>query len=185
MFGYNYETKVESAFIIRIKDNAISEELAQRCADSCEAVEMPYQFYSAVDGTSSELIITDNHPILKLVKLTNEFLSKGEVACFLSHFLLWVKCVEIDKPIVILEHDAVMIRPYLIHPFMNIVSYLGCSEQVNGWTPQFPLPPHGQLSQNYRFMCRAHAYAIDPMIARQLVAKVIKIRRVYISRRNF
>ncbi len=109
-----------------------------------------------------------------LIKLTNTTLTKAEIGCFLSHFLLWVICVELDQPIVILEHDAVMVNNYLTHPFFNMISYLGCLEQFNGWEPQFPIPPHGQLNPNFRFMLRAHAYAIDSMIARQLVAKVIK-----------
>ncbi len=31
--------------------------------------------------------------------------------CTLSHFLLWKKSIEINKPILILEHDALIIRP--------------------------------------------------------------------------
>jgi GR25 family glycosyltransferase involved in LPS biosynthesis len=29
------------------------------------------------------------------------------VACFMSHHRLWTKCVELDEPILVLEHDAV------------------------------------------------------------------------------
>jgi hypothetical protein len=32
------------------------------------------------------------------------------VACALSHFRLWKKCVELDEPIMVLEHDARFIR---------------------------------------------------------------------------
>jgi GR25 family glycosyltransferase involved in LPS biosynthesis len=31
---------------------------------------------------------------------------KARVACALSHYLLWKRCVSIDEPIMILEHDA-------------------------------------------------------------------------------
>jgi hypothetical protein len=175
MFDYKYETNVNSAFIIRIDGNEVSETMARRCAESCEKVGMPYEFFSAVDGTSGSVVAPwPRHQILDLVKVTNKTLTSAEVACMLSHFLLWVKCVELDEPIVILEHDAVMVQPYLVHPFFNIISYLGCIEQANGWQPQFPLPPHGQLNENFRFILRAHAYSVDPMIARQLVAKLIK-----------
>ena len=33
-------------------------------------------------------------------------------ACALSHFSLWKKCAEMNKPIVILEHDAVFIKKF-------------------------------------------------------------------------
>lgn len=173
--NYNYDTSVYNTYIIRIKDNNISEKLADRCANSCEKIGQKYSFFSAVDGTNGNLILPNNHhQICNLIKLSNTLLTIGEQACLLSHFLLWVKCVELDKPIVILEHDAIMVEPYTHHNFFNIINYLGCFEQVNGWIPQCPIPPHGQLNENFRFMLRAHAYAIDPMIARQMVAKIIK-----------
>jgi len=28
------------------------------------------------------------------------------IACFLSHYLLWLRCIDIDEPIIIHEHDA-------------------------------------------------------------------------------
>ncbi len=33
-----------------------------------------------------------------------------KMGCAMSHFLLWRKCVEIDEPLLILEHDAVFLR---------------------------------------------------------------------------
>lgn len=35
---------------------------------------------------------------------------KKRMACFLSHWLLWYKCAEIDEPLLIFEHDAIFIR---------------------------------------------------------------------------
>lgn len=34
----------------------------------------------------------------------------GHQGCFLSHFELWMKCVKLNEPILILEHDGFMIR---------------------------------------------------------------------------
>ena len=176
MLDYKFKTTINSAFIIRIKNNEISERMAKRCALSCEKINQPYQFFDAVDGTGSELIYPENvHPIINLLKKSNTSLTQAEIACALSHFLLWVKCAELDEPIIILEHDAIMLQPYLEHPFFNVISYLGCAEQVlQGWQTFYPMPPHGQLNENYRFILRAHAYAIDSMVARQMVAKMIK-----------
>lgn len=173
-FDYQYKTEVKAAYIIRLLNNHISENMSARCAKTCETVGMPYEFFDAIDGTSGDITNLPDKEILKLIKLVNKTLTTAEVACFLSHFLLWVKCVEEDQPIVILEHDAVMAQAYLNHNFFNVVAYLGSIEQANGWPLQFPLPPHGQLNENFRFILRAHAYAIDPMVARQLVAKTIK-----------
>ena len=35
----------------------------------------------------------------------------ARIACFFSHYELWKKCIQLDEPILILEHDAIFIRP--------------------------------------------------------------------------
>jgi hypothetical protein len=37
-----------------------------------------------------------------------------------------------------------------------------------------PTPPHASEGPNYHFICRAHAYAIDPAVAKNLLSHVIK-----------
>jgi GR25 family glycosyltransferase involved in LPS biosynthesis len=36
--------------------------------------------------------------------------SRGVIGCFLSHYFLWKKCVEMDTPIGIMEYDGIFIR---------------------------------------------------------------------------
>ena len=45
---------------------------------------------------------------------------KRVIACALSHFRLWKKCVELDEPIVILEHDARFIREFDLSDFDDV-----------------------------------------------------------------
>jgi len=42
-----------------------------------------------------------------------------KIACSLSHMNLWEKCVEMDEPIMILEHDAVFTRKFKLGKLMN------------------------------------------------------------------
>jgi GR25 family glycosyltransferase involved in LPS biosynthesis len=173
----NYDLSVDKAYIIRIKGNSISEPLAQRCAKSCERVGMSYELWDAYDGTKNPIIPPnhlENHLIMNMIKIGSHYVSRGEIACALSHISLWSKCLEIEKPIVILEHDSIMVKPYLKHNLFNSICYLGSDEQVNhGWNV-FLTPPHGSDGNNYHFICRAHAYAIDPTIARSLLCYVLK-----------
>ena len=37
-----------------------------------------------------------------------------------------------------------------------------------------PTPPHATEGPSYHFLCRAHAYAIDPAVAKNMLAHVIK-----------
>jgi len=172
----SFTTQVESAYIIRLTGHAESERLAQRCAESCEKVGMPFKMMEAVDGTSGSLRVPESlqwcQP-LKWLKVMDHELSVTEIACALSHFALWVHCLELDQPIVILEHDAVMVKAFKNFEAYNQIVYLGGSEQTTGWPVQ-SIPPHATLNRNYHFICRAHAYAIDPAIAKNLVAHVLK-----------
>ena len=98
-----------------------------------------------------------------------------QIACFLSHYSLWCMCLDKDMPIVILEHDAVMVKPYLRHNYLNNIVYLGGSEQIHGsLKSEDTIPPHASDHQGLdRFICRAHAYSIDPLMAKNLVSYAI------------
>jgi hypothetical protein len=171
---YTYDTSVDKAYIIRIKNHELSEKLAKRCSDSCDKVGMPFELWDAYDGTGEEIIFPSSHNlIMDMFKITNHHLTKQEICCLLSHISLWAKCILIDKPIVVLEHDAIMAQPYLNHGMYNSISYLGCAEQVNGWK-MYPTPPHGTDGPNNHFILRTHAYAIDPASAKNLLSHAIK-----------
>jgi len=175
--SYRHNTKVEKAYIITLENNELSRRLSTKCLESCIDVDMPYEVWPAVDGTSGVIIIPDRFKelsYLKWIKKTNPILATSEICVVLSHLTLWARCVEIDQPIVILEHDAVMTRQFSEHPAFNNIIYLGAIEQVQNGNYWNPIPLHGQLNPNYRFICRTHAYSVDPMAARQLLAHVIK-----------
>lgn len=44
-----------------------------------------------------------------------------EKACWYSHYMLWCKCIEQNKPIMILEHDAFFYKPENF--WINVVEY--------------------------------------------------------------
>jgi Glycosyltransferase family 25 (LPS biosynthesis protein) len=173
--SFSYNMNVDKAYIIRVKDHERSELLAKNCAESCDKVKMPYEFWDAYNGLDSELKAPIHHgQFMNMVKITDHYMTRGEVACALSHISLWVKCVEQDQPLVVLEHDAVMVQPYRQHAVFNSICYLGSNEQVNqGWAV-LPTPPHASEGPNYHFICRAHAYAIDPAVAKNMLAHVLK-----------
>lgn len=172
---YSYNQVVDKAYIIRVDGNANSEAQAARCAQSCENVGQPYEIWDAYNGLDGEIKPPANHhQAMNLVKVTDHYLTRGELACALSHISLWVKCIEQDQPLVILEHDSVMVRPYTHHAVFNSICFLGSNEQANQGWQVLPTPPHASEGPNYHFICRAHAYAIDPAVAKNLFAYVVK-----------
>ena len=129
----------------------------------------------AIDTVKSYLEKPENlNSFMKMIKISDHFLTRSEVACALSHISLWVKCVEDDVPLVVLEHDAIMIAPYPEHTMYNSISYLGCAEQFKQNWKVFPTPPHGSMGKNYHFLLRTHSYSIDPAVAKNMLAHVLK-----------
>lgn len=82
----------------------------------------------------------------------------GAQGCWMSHWRLWNRCVEINQPMVILEHDAVVTAPWPtdldIDPTL-IKLYTTAECKVN---PAFGLWSKG-----------AHAYTLTPTQAQCLI----------------
>lgn len=172
---FSYNTSVDKAYIIRIKDNKISENIASRCASSCTEVGQNWQYWDAYNGIEKVIQPPSHHnDVMQIIKVTDTYATRGEIACALSHISLWVKCVLDDKPLVVLEHDAIMVTPYTKHQVYNSIAYLGGTEQFNEGWEILPTPPHSAEGDNYHFICRAHAYAIDPAVAKNMLSYVIK-----------
>ena len=194
---YNsYEMNVEGTYIISIQGNKVSERLTQQCYESCQKVGQPnVQVFPAFDATNSPVKIQEhdygkpigeigtikvpeflqNQVFINFLRLRRADLLMTQIACFLSHYSLWCMCLDKDMPIVILEHDAVMVKQYLRHNYLNNIVYLGGSEQIGGSLhSEDTIPPHASDQQGLdRFICRAHAYSIDPIMAKNLVSYAI------------
>lgn len=171
-------TEVENAYIITVKDHKRSEERSLRCQRSCDSVGMPYKVWDAYDGTGDTIKEPDHskdNQLMSMIKITDHYLTRGEVACALSHISLWAHCAAIDKPIVILEHDSIMKQKFDRHASYNSIVYLGGNEWARAGWPILPIPPHASEGPNYLFICRAHAYSIDPQMAKNLLSYVLKM----------
>ena len=194
---YNkHEMSVEGTYIISIQGNKVSEQLTQQCLASCKEVGQPnVQVFPAFDATGSKIKVQQHdlglpvgelgsikvpeflqgQAFLNFLRLKRCDLLMTQIACFLSHYSLWCMCLDKDMPIVILEHDAVMVKPFLRHNYLNNIVYLGGSEQKAGSLRDTDtIPPHASDQQGLdRFICRAHAYSIDPIMAKNLVSYAI------------
>ena len=170
---------IESAYIITVKDNEGSLSKSRRCQESCNNVGMPFKIWDAYDGTKPGQIIEPdalkNDRLMSMIKITDHYLTRGEAACALSHISLWAHCALIDRPIVILEHDSIMVKKFDHHLSYNSIVWLGGSEWAKHNWPIHTIPPHASEGPNYHFICRAHAYSIDPQMAKNLLSYVIKM----------
>jgi GR25 family glycosyltransferase involved in LPS biosynthesis len=170
--------KIHSAYIITIKNNKISEEFAKECYNSCVNFNIPVYYWNAFDGTSKQNILIPENLIhesyIKFLKPLNTKLLTTEIACLMSHFSLWCHCIIIDKPIIIFEHDAIVIKQIEYHKNKNSINYLGNIEQYKNKSIQNPSCLVSIEGYDYTFIRAAHAYSIDTSMARNLVSYVIK-----------
>lgn len=176
-FDFSNSREIESAYIIRISNNPISVNLSDRCMESCLAVNQQAKFWEGFDGTNGAIEAPDhlkNKDYYNWLKVHDNKITLSQLGCVLSHFSLWCHCLTIDQPVIILEHDAIMLKKLERFEFFNMVQFLGSVEQMNG-APQYIIPPHGTaFDTKLRFIGRAHAYAVDPQICKNLVTRFIQ-----------
>lgn len=123
------------AFIITLKDNPYSETKAQECIRSsqkfshCDPLEI--EVFYGVDKTHSRHVMEKEYglkwtwaesntrytrcPITHLLQHPYKGANlDSKIGCSLSHLKLWERCVELNEPILILEHDAIFIKRFPI-----------------------------------------------------------------------
>jgi len=144
--------------------------MAENVIASCKKHNIFCQKWEAFDGLGKNIKIPmnlKNQTHINLLKVQNYNLTFAEIACFLSHYSLWCHCVELNRPIIILEHDIEFIKTYSDHKYNNTIVYLGHEDRN--------ILPHVSIYNHfYKFIRGAYAYSIDPMIAKNLVSHVIK-----------
>jgi len=116
------------AYVITVDGNLISQSAANNCIDSHKKFkqDFPIERYNAVrpeqvDEEFKYLSFVWTYPwdeprtdFKSGLKLTPYRTAdrKKRIACFLSHYQLWQRCVLKKRPILVLEHDALFIRPF-------------------------------------------------------------------------
>jgi GR25 family glycosyltransferase involved in LPS biosynthesis len=114
------------AYIITVKGNEISTKGAKNCLNSFSKVknDFPIEIFDAVTADMAQTVMFGNglkwtYPwegkqtclASGLIKSAYATANKdNRIACAMSHWLLWKECVKKDKPILILEHDALFIK---------------------------------------------------------------------------
>lgn len=93
-----------------------------------------------------------------------------EMGCFASHYQLWRRCIELDEPIIILEHDAVFRYPVPPLRFKHVIllsrpSFTHGKYRFN----RIRHPKPREIFYPMKVLAAAHCYAISPPAARILV----------------
>ena len=98
------------AFVIKLTGIESSELLAQECKNSCSKFNITVKDF---DGIYGENRINQFHSVYNIRPWKTKMKKHriGVKGCFLSHYTLWLHCLSTNLPLLIFEHDAVMLRP--------------------------------------------------------------------------
>lgn len=125
-------TSQTKAFVITLLDNEESVRQADRLIFSSSFYKNDFEI-EKFEATTPDNVVTEmkqfrlkwNYPWSQPVYDMQSGLYKSpyetadpnkRIACFLSHYRLWLKCVELDEPIFVFEHDALFTRRLEIAP---------------------------------------------------------------------
>ncbi len=79
---------------------------------------LAYTLFPAIDGRKEEHRLFSKYDNELNQHYRGKALNKGQLACYASHYLLWQKCVELNRPIIVLEDDALLYP----EPFLEFVN---------------------------------------------------------------
>lgn len=174
------------AFVITIRDNEKSVQVADRCIKSCAKMGLEVEKWDAITPRHREF-----KDLLLKYGLNRKNFDQGwsrpdsAMAVFLSMISLWEHAIEIDRPILILEHDAVMMSPIPKNFTFGWVCTLGKPSYG-----KFNIPTTlgtGPLVQK-QYFGGAHSYVVSPEGARRLLEKVEEYNQpadVFLNVNNF
>lgn len=115
--------KGTKTFIIVIKDNKASEYYASYVLPSWELEGIYPEVFDAVTPETLNNYSDLKFGVSKALKYVNRKIVKHftstEKACFYSHFLLWQKCIDLNVPLLILEHDSFLDNPDALREYKD------------------------------------------------------------------
>ena len=171
--------KVSKKFVITLIEDPPSLAAAEKCRQSIRrhgGGEVEY--FTAIDEHHSEAVLK-KHGIDWIKLGSNRRNEKTLMGCFASHFLLWLKCIEIDEPIMVFESDALCVRalPSRLR-FRHVINLADGSYRRNDHIKVKEIlqfldknPYTGSLFCFSYCMPGMVAYAVSPEGARRLVKK--------------
>lgn len=172
------------SYIIRLKDNKISEKYANECVGQAKIFDIDIEYFDAINGN-------DYPAHLKRLNISPRYRFKkgraGVFGCFLSHYYLWKKCSEDNTSFVILEHDGYFIRPLpdnILDQFTDVLKLDGLDPYKKTYQSLIEEEKNKSLTiekyhnltaknleknQTGNYMKGAYSYIIKPHAAKRIV----------------
>ena len=174
------------AYVITVKDNEHSEEAADRCIKSAAKFDINAEKFYGYNSKDDVVAIAKEEGLLTISQFrTNEYSRFPNVlAAFLSHRALWKKCNIEETPIVIFEHDAIVVNSL---PDMSKFKHLMSVGKPSYGKFNIPTIGVGPLKSK-PYLPGAHAYMLKPSGANMLLKTSLHRAEptdIFINNQNF
>lgn len=153
---------MQKAFMISISGNEISEYYKDICVSAWESFGLSVEQFEASTPENlrnEQTLRFDEFKFYKTCRFT-----PTEIAVWYSHYRMWEKCVEINEPIIILEHDA--------YPLQELPSFEG--KNVEFFVKTITKKKH--RNGYYGTLSPAAGYYLTPTVAAKMIHLAKKIQ---------
>lgn len=194
------------AFVITLKGNEYSNQVADRCIKSAAKNGLIVERFFGINKEQAEKFMQEHNLVWTWANnntsetycrktglrmhpyRTNDL--RAIKGCSMSHYCLWKKCVKLDEPILILEHDSVFLCPWpdkiKFNGICQINDPMGATRKGAWWSQQMKKrgtigvhPKTWVTNESERHipdgLAGNSAYMIKPWAAQELIDKFSEI----------
>lgn len=181
------------SFVIYKEGDAFSTELANECIESAKQFNINVEKFSGIYSNIEELFLKEKLHINTDCKKRLDKL--GVKGCLLSHLYVWKKCLDINEPIMVFEHDALMINPLPDNTLLQFEDFLNLDfnrkiyrKDLKGYDNTVSLELNKKIEivkmeikpgEGFKFINRnhivgAHGYIIKPSGAKKIIEGILR-----------
>jgi len=161
-------------FVITIKNHEDSEKLSNRCVETGKNIgKVEVNVFEASSPKDKPFEVFKDMNISvgpKMYENSQRRCIESQCACFLSHYRLWEKSLELNENILVLEHDSVFTG---VIPDINFKYLVNLAKPFYGMK-RYKMPSPGLQSYRNNKLFGTHGYAISPAGAKRLIEHVKK-----------
>lgn len=156
-------TKQPKTFVIALKDHLVSQKQLDDCIASGKKYGWQLETFWGIYGNT----LTSESWADK--KITCYMDRAGQQGCFFSHLLLWERCINLNEPIIVLEHDAVIQDLWKPIDVVNSLIKLHRHYRKDPMSNKWVHPVTGRWSPS------THAYCLTPNHAKTLISSAQRL----------
>jgi GR25 family glycosyltransferase involved in LPS biosynthesis len=173
------------SYIITLKGHELSERVSKECVTQAAKFNIDVTVFDAIWGKDylEHLASTG----LKLGRVKKSRMDLGHYGNFFSHYYIWQKCLELNEPLIILEHDGFFIRELpndILDKFTDLLK-LDCESPFDGeYSEKISKGLNSQIEyinsiegihkrkKTGWYTCGSYGYIIKPVGAEKLISWV-------------